>query len=285
MFLSWSGPRSRHLADALRSWLPRVIQSLRPWMSDEDIAAGSRWLPEIAGELSQAKVGILCVTPENQFNPWLVFEAGALSKTIEQTFVCPMLFDMAPSQLSGPLAQFQASAFERAGVLRVLQNLNSALLSERLADPDLLEIFEVWWPKLEERLALTPASAAAIAKPRTTDDLLEEILSLNREQLRRENLRMEHSQARDQRLDKVFPIFEQMATSAKQMQERGQALSGLLENLPIPPELRQMFTLDMPTGRLEDMIGVMREQSRVSKLETEQLLTPPILPASGESKA
>lgn len=276
VFVSWSGRRSRHLADALRLWLPRVIQSLKPWMSDEDIAAGSRWLPEIAGELGQAKVGILCVTPENQFNPWLVFEAGALSKTIEQTFVCPMLFDMTASQLNGPLAQFQASTFERAGVFRVLQNLNSALGSEHLPDSELLEIFEVWWPKLVERITATPEADAPTVKPRTTDDLLEEILSLNREQLRRENLRMEHSQARDKRLEEVIPMFEQMATSAKQMQERGRALAGGLGRLPVPPEFQQLLTT--ATGNVDDVLGFMREQSQASRIETEQLLTPTVAP-------
>ena len=96
VFISWSGQRSHYIADSLRGWLPRVIQSLRPWMSDEDIAAGSRWLPEIAKELSDARVGVLCITPENQSSPWLLFEAGALSKTLDQTFVCPLLFDMRP---------------------------------------------------------------------------------------------------------------------------------------------------------------------------------------------
>ena len=125
VFISWSGSRSRHLADALRSWLPKVLQSIKPWMSDEDISAGARWLPEVSGELSAARVGILCVTPENQAAPWLIFEAGALSKTLDQNFVCPVLFDLDLGQLSGPLAQFQASRFARDGVLRLTDTLNN----------------------------------------------------------------------------------------------------------------------------------------------------------------
>src|ERR1700731_3125213 len=100
IFLSWSGARSKFLAEALRGWLPRVIQSVKPWMSDKDISAGSRWLSEVASELSESKLGIICVTPENQNNPWLLFEAGALSKTLEQTHVCPFLFELTPSQLT-----------------------------------------------------------------------------------------------------------------------------------------------------------------------------------------
>jgi TIR domain len=102
IFLSWSGARSNFLAQALRGWLPRVIQSVKPWMSDEDISAGSRWLNEVSSELSESKLGIICVTPENQSNPWLLFEAGALSKTLEQTHVCPFLFKLTPGQDRSP---------------------------------------------------------------------------------------------------------------------------------------------------------------------------------------
>jgi len=238
-------------------------------MSDEDIAAGSRWLPEITAGLADAKIGILCVTPENQSSPWLVFEAGALSKTVEQTFVCPMLYDMAPSQLSGPLSQFQASTFERAGVFRVLQNLNGALSSEKLQDADLVEIFGVWWPKLEERLASTPQQDEPIAPRRSPDDILEEILSMNREQLRRENVRIEHSLARDKRLEHVIPMFEQMVAAATQMERNGTAL---FEKLPMMSELKDLLPPGGNTLRLTEMLEHMRGAQVASQVEAEQLL-------------
>ncbi|WP_390349358.1 toll/interleukin-1 receptor domain-containing protein [Variovorax boronicumulans] len=269
VFLSWSGSRSRHLAEALRNWLPRVIQSIKPWMSDEDIAAGSRWLPEITAGLADAKIGILCVTPENQSSPWLVFEAGALSRTVEQTFVCPMLYDMAPSQLSGPLSQFQASTFERAGVFRVLQNLNGALSSEKLQDADLVEIFDVWWPKLEERLASTPQQDEPVAPRRAPDDILEEILSMNREQLRRENLRLEHALARDKRIEHVIPMFEQMVATATRMEKNG---NELFEKLPMLSELQGFLPLDGNSARLAEMVEHMRVSQLASRVESQQLL-------------
>jgi hypothetical protein len=42
VFLTWSGPRSRQVAEALKKWLPGVVQQCQPWMS-KDIAAGKRW--------------------------------------------------------------------------------------------------------------------------------------------------------------------------------------------------------------------------------------------------
>lgn len=60
LFLSWSGTVSQRIAEALREWLPNVVQSVQPWMSSEDIEKGVRWSIDIAAELSQTRVGILC---------------------------------------------------------------------------------------------------------------------------------------------------------------------------------------------------------------------------------
>ena len=102
VFLSWSGGRSRQVAVTLRDWLPNVIQALEPWMSAEDIEKGARWSSDVASELDECKAGILCITPDNIEAPWLLFEAGALSKTIEKTFVCPYLVGLGLSDLKGP---------------------------------------------------------------------------------------------------------------------------------------------------------------------------------------
>src|SRR5947207_2504536 len=139
IFISWSGPRSRYIADLLRHWLPKVLQATKPWMSEEDIATGGRWASEIGNELEQTKVGIVCLTPENQHSPWVMFEAGALSKVIVQSYVCPYLIDMNASQVSGPMAQFQSVGATKDGTLRLLQTLNRALETLQLQSSELEE--------------------------------------------------------------------------------------------------------------------------------------------------
>jgi hypothetical protein len=65
VFISWSGERSRAIAQKLREWLPKVVQTVRPWMSDVDIAKGNRGLNELTKALCSMKVGIICLSPEN----------------------------------------------------------------------------------------------------------------------------------------------------------------------------------------------------------------------------
>lgn len=207
VFISWSGDRSRMVADAIRTWLPRVLQSIKPWMSETDISAGSRWLAEVSGVLDGSSIGIIVITPENLSSPWLHFEAGALSKALDESRVCPVAFELTPGQIVGPLSQFQAVSADKSGILRVLVALNKSLGDKALPDAELQEIYEVWWPKLEEKLRVVPPSPTP-HKAREVHDQLEELLQITREQLRRENLRLEASQSRDQKFDELFQLME-----------------------------------------------------------------------------
>src|ERR1700743_130514 len=92
VFISWSGESSKALADVLRNWLPLVLHYVEPWMSDVDIDAGDRWADAVAKELEASNFGIICVTRENISSPWILFEAGALAKSLKGSRVIPLLF-------------------------------------------------------------------------------------------------------------------------------------------------------------------------------------------------
>lgn len=159
IFISWSGETSRSIAQALREWLPRIIQSVDPWTSDQDIQSGARWGAEIARRLTETNFGIVCVTPDNHDRPWLMFEAGALSKAVDEARVCPYLFGLSSSQLQGPLVQFQAKAADKDGTRRLVLDINRAIerpINENL----LLESFDLWWPRLEAVLQQIPVPAS-----------------------------------------------------------------------------------------------------------------------------
>lgn len=79
VFLSWSGSRSKAVAETFSKWIVQVIQAVEPWISS-DIEKGARWNSEVAARLEQSRVGIICLTKENLDAKWILFESGALSK-------------------------------------------------------------------------------------------------------------------------------------------------------------------------------------------------------------
>jgi hypothetical protein len=194
VFISWSGSRSRAIADVLRQWLPSVLQAVRPYFSPDDVAKGSRWSSEIAKELEASRIGLLVITPENQEAPWLLFEAGALAKNLDRSKVCPLLFGaIEPTDVKGPLVQFQAAQFSRDEMKRVVKMINGELGDAALT-PDVLEsVFDMWWLKLTEQVTneLEREDSHENNARRTERDLLEEVLALTRD-LARDRERREY---------------------------------------------------------------------------------------------
>lgn len=180
VFISWSGERSRVAAEALREWLPKIINAIEPWLSSTDIEKGSRWSSEISGRLEKAKAGIICLTPGNLHSDWILFEAGALSKTVTNTHVCTFLIDLQQSQVSWPLAQFQHTAATKDDIYELLKTLN-AKGDKQLSDTHLHEAFEVWWPKLDEKLKSLPLESGPAPPKVSTDEMLQEILGFVRD--------------------------------------------------------------------------------------------------------
>lgn len=182
MFISWSGEKSKKLAEILKRWLPGVIQAVRPFFTPDDIEKGVRWNTDISKELENSSVGIICLTRANLQAPWLMFEAGALSKSIDRSHVIPMLFGVDPTDLQGPLLQFQATSFNKDDVHKMMKTLNSALADKAL-DSDVLETaFAKWWPELEQSVscvlaAITPEQEIELRPDR---EIFEEILALSR---------------------------------------------------------------------------------------------------------
>jgi hypothetical protein len=184
VFISWSGERSKAVAEALRYWLPKVIQNLEPWLSAADMEKGTRWRSEIASQLEQSDIGIICLTPENLAKPWVLFEAGALSKKQQDAYVCTFLYELNPADVKEPLAQFQATKATEEDIRGLIKTINSALPQSRLSESDVDEIFNVWWPKLEERLKNISRPQDKLEAQRDEREILEEILELVRSQAR-----------------------------------------------------------------------------------------------------
>ena len=152
VFISWSGERSKKVALIFRDWLPTVIQAIEPFVSSEDIEKGARWNTDIAQELKESSFGLICVTKDNLNSQWLNFEAGALSKSINNTYVAPLLFDVKPSELKGsPISQFQATSFSKDDMKRLIETLNNAT-GNSLTPARLDKAFELCYADLEKSI-------------------------------------------------------------------------------------------------------------------------------------
>jgi len=184
VFISWSGPLSCKLAEAVHWWLPHVLHVVKPYFSPEDIGKGTRWSSETAEALAGSKFGVSCLTRDNLTAPWVLFEAGAISKTVTETRLWTVLFDMEEAEVTGPLAQFQAMrAVDKKDMLRLITEINRQCGEHKRDDKACTETFEKWWPDFDDQVTslLQQQPAQDQAQKREPQDLLEEILSLARD--------------------------------------------------------------------------------------------------------
>lgn len=183
VFISWSGTRSRWVADAFREWLPVVLQSVKPWMSPE-IDKGVRGQDVISDKLNTVKIGIVCLTPENLKEPWILFEAGALSKAVgKKSYVCTyLLAGLKPTDIERPLGEFQHTSPDKQDTFKLLNTINTALGTNPVPSDVLERAFDGWWPRFEKLLAAMPIAGEAAIVKRSPEDLLSEVLEIARAQ-------------------------------------------------------------------------------------------------------
>ena len=160
VFISWSGERSRKVAELLEWWLQCVVQSIEPWLSTKDIDSGALWFDEIGNQLANTTVGIICLTKENREKPWILFEAGALAKGLSSSRISPLLIDLDATDVSNPLSQFNHTKPEKDSMFKLVVTINRNLIEGKLEDKILHKVFETYWPQFEDEfkkiVSLTP---------------------------------------------------------------------------------------------------------------------------------
>ncbi|MCD0204828.1 toll/interleukin-1 receptor domain-containing protein [Klebsiella aerogenes] len=182
VFISWSGPRSRAVAELFNDWLKCVIQASQPWISTRDIDRGAIWFSEINDKLKDVSVGIVCLTQENKDKPWILFETGALAKGLTTNRVCTFLIDLEPSDLHDPLAQFNHTTANSGSVWELTRTINACLSDKALDERILKQVFDTYWPQFESgfKQALSDNPPGVVVPPRSEQDILSEILSNTR---------------------------------------------------------------------------------------------------------
>lgn len=182
IFISWSGNRSKAVAEVISDWLKCVIQASKPWISTRDIDRGAIWFSEISDKLKDTSVGVVCLTQENKNKPWILFETGALAKGLTTNRVCTFLIDLEPSDLQDPLAQFNHTKPDRNSVWELSRTINDSLGDKALDERILEQVFETYWPQFESgfKEALEQNPPGETVPPRPENEILDEILQNTR---------------------------------------------------------------------------------------------------------
>lgn len=178
IFIAWSGRDSQAAAEILRKYLPLLLHhGLKVFMSKHDVSSGVRWASEVASELAHSNFGIICLTPDNLEAPWIMFEAGALTKNATGR-ACGLLFrGLTIANITGPLEQFQNREFSEAGFRQLLDDISKVLNSP--VEPQYVDmLFEKFWPEISNAIsgAMASQSPRQEAPRRSPDDLLEEVV-------------------------------------------------------------------------------------------------------------
>ncbi|MFQ5794449.1 MAG: hypothetical protein ACE5JP_05305 [Candidatus Bipolaricaulia bacterium] len=197
------------MAEALRDWIPNVLQFVEPWMSDVDIEKGARWGENLGPQLEGTQVGIICLTPENLEAPQILFETGALSQTLRRAFVYLYLLELEPADIKGPLAQFQMTKASKDDTRKLVHTINQALGEDALSKARIDEAIGIWWPKLKSQLENLPDTSQKTRPERSDREILEEILVLVRVLAR-------SSQRRPRLLRKLGEKHEDMEAEEKE---------------------------------------------------------------------
>lgn len=289
VFISWSGERSQALAQALRGWLPLVLHYVEPWLSEADVAAGERWAQEVAKELDASNFGVICVTPENVAAPWVLFEAGALAKSMQGARVIPLLFNLEFSDITGPLAQFQAKKVEKGGLAEVVQSINQTA-EPAIPEDRANQLFTALWPEFENQLASIPDEAPTEKHMRPHHEILEELVTGVRALDSRfrdieSSVSEELPRSRRRRLRYIHPkMFDEIAHVTLEDTDDPISLlvfaSLLRDDFPWLYEIVLEAYHDLRHGRQESAMKAMERLRRI----TRTIARGPLMEAFGNSK-
>ena len=114
IFISWSGSVTNNFAMGLKKIIEETIfpdLNVECFVSNVDIASGTDWWTSISSELKCCRLGILCLSNENIYAPWIFYEAGGMASRDVPTI--PLLVGCEVDSLEkSPLGGKQCVNFE-----------------------------------------------------------------------------------------------------------------------------------------------------------------------------
>lgn len=285
IFISWSGDQAREVAIVIRKFIRSLFNLVEPWMSEEDIGPGLRGLDEIRTKLNESFFGIFIITRENENAPWINFEAGALSKVLDDngSLVVPLLVDYDyAGELNSPLKQFQTLLLNEKKMVKVCKLIaeESGVEWERI-EPN----FSHQWTKAWKKIKLAKSKAhsktihPSISREPEIDlkimvpEILETVRDLKRDQLSNAvaltdnekrwikiGKNREESEIANEAMDVAFAITESTNTVLSFSYSRGRRLIDLKIDGSVSDEKIKELKLELH-GRFDAIISIDRHLS------------------------
>ncbi|MBI5521831.1 MAG: TIR domain-containing protein [Desulfarculus sp.] len=109
VFISWSGELSRVAAEKFNLWISSAFNTeyAEFIISTTALHPGDRWRIFLDRQLSESDVAIIFLTRESRKAPWVLFEAGAVGKSVGSR-IFPILVDISFSEVPNPFEPFQS---------------------------------------------------------------------------------------------------------------------------------------------------------------------------------
>ncbi len=180
VFASWSGAKSRHYATCFTTLIEHVIQGIDVYLSHATNRAGDRWFHVLSSALEESNFGVVFLTSGNKAEPWLYFEAGACSKAVSDSRLCPVLIDLEIEDIGPPLSLFHAKTVEKSQMYDLVVSINEG--RESPVDPAVLsDTFNKYWPDFEKCIGeFKDDPNAPKPEKRGVEEKIDEILTLVR---------------------------------------------------------------------------------------------------------
>lgn len=178
IFLSWSGQQSSQIASEFKDFLLQILPNLEVYLSTQEIAAGERWIDSIGKNLEVCSYGLLFLTSSNKESPWILFEAGALSKNFDASRVVPILCGIGDTDLVGsPLSQFQNKKLGKEEIWQLVLGINDS--DPKPIDRDRLKrSFDAFWNDTSSKLDTIMLSKDSSTKSIPKTDISNQVFSL-----------------------------------------------------------------------------------------------------------
>lgn len=182
IFVSWSGDKSKAIAEVLKEYLEACFQKVEVFFS-KDIPSGRKFLDEIGQTLEAAVAAVVVVTPDNANSQWLNFEAGAIGNAKgpggkNKKVICLLVGYKSEGDYAGPLSQFQNVLLDDAGMSDLIVSLAAdvGVDTTRFAS-----LFKNEWESRKTAFEELRDQTSHSGKTRRSDrEYLEEILTLTR---------------------------------------------------------------------------------------------------------